>query len=129
MTTRTTGDRALLHAGRGLIALLFVLAGINKLINRPETVAMMRDGGLPWPELLVYPTLVLEIGGGLLLLTGGSAAAVAAITLALFTLATNALFHRFWDLEDPTRGLQLSLFVKNLAVIGGLLLIARLARR
>jgi len=61
---------------------------------------------------------------GLALALGTRFAWVAAVMLALFTLATNALFHRFWELSGEIATLELSLFFKNVAIAGGLLALA-----
>jgi putative oxidoreductase len=108
-------------AGRLLLASLFILAGINKLLNFEATLEMMRAAGLEPATLLLPVTIMLELGGGLLLAAGRWFAAPASFALAVFTIATNLFFHRFWAIEGPEAALQLSLFFKNVAITGALL--------
>jgi putative oxidoreductase len=107
--------------GRLLLASLFILAGINKLINFAATREMMEAAGLV-PTLILLPaTILLELGGGLILAAGRRFAAPVAVGLAIFTLATNLFFHRFWAFDGQIGALQLSLFFKNVAIAGALL--------
>ena len=121
---------ALATAGRILLGGFFVLAGISKLLDPAAPVAMMAGEGFPAPSLLLPLVAALEIGGGLVVASGWRRALVpAALALAVFTVATNLAFHRFWEVGDAVlRQLELSLFFKNLAVAGGLLAVAGLSR-
>lgn len=112
------------HAGRFLLASLFLLAGINKLINYMPTLVRMQETGIPLSELALPLTIALELGGGALLAWGRWGAWQAASALALFTLATNALFHRFWQTPAATAQLELSLFFKNVAIAGALIMVS-----
>jgi putative oxidoreductase len=117
------------HAGRTLLAVLFVLAGINKLMDPAGAAAMIAGAGLPLPSVAAIATGVFELGAGLVLLAGRRGAAWAALALALFTLATN-LFHPFWALSGEAAAMQLSMFFKNVAIAGGLFFVfSALARR
>ena len=101
--------------GRTLLALVFILAGVNKLQGYEATANMMQQFGVP--AILLPGTIALEILGGLAVLAGFYAR-FAAIPLALFTLATAVVFHgNFAD------DVQLAMFLKNLAIIGGFLLL------
>ncbi len=84
----------------------------------------MSQAGLPLVELLLPLTIALELFGGLLVLAGKRFHVEAAILLALFTLSTNLVFHDFWAMAEPERSVELSLFLKNLVVIGALLFVA-----
>ena len=101
--------------GRVLLATLFVLAGWNKITGYEGTVQYMQAFGLP--GLLLPLVIVLEFGGGLALLTGVWAR-WAALGLALFSLAAAVIFHN--NFADPT---QMQMFLKNIAITGGLLLV------
>lgn len=101
--------------GRALLALVFILAGFDKLHGYAATAGYMQQFGVP--ASLLPATIALEILGGLAVLAGFYAR-VAAIPLALFTIATAVVFHR--DFAD---GVQLALFLKNLAITGGFLLL------
>jgi putative oxidoreductase len=115
--------------GRVLLASLFILGGINKILNYAPTLAMMQKAGLEPAGLLLPITIALELGGGLLVAFGGKGASLAAFVLALFTIATNIVFHDFWNMTGDIAQLQLSLFFKNVSIAGGLLFVAAMQQR
>ena len=114
--------------GRGVLGGFFVLAGINKLANYANTVAYMEGVGLP--GALLPLVIALELGGGLVVASGRPARALpwAALALAGFSVLTNIAFHRFWALDGQMAQLELSLFFKNLAIAGGLVMVAGAVR-
>ncbi len=113
-----------LGAGRAVLAALFALAGLNKLLNPQMTLGLLVDAGMQpaWPLLLA--TAGFELAAAAALVFGRRPGAIAAILLAVFTLATNLLFHRFWLLDGVMARLELSLFFKNIAIMGGLFYVA-----
>jgi putative oxidoreductase len=123
MVSRKASDVAFV-IGRILLASLFILGGVNKIVNYALTLESMSAVGLEPANLLLPTTIALEIGGGLLVVIGRTFAAQAALALALFTFATNAYFHAFWTMEGAARMTELSLFFKNVAVAGGLIAVA-----
>ena len=116
--------RALFATGRAVLGGFFVLAGINKLTNYGGTTIYMEDAGLP--GALLPLVIALEFLGGLIVATGRPARLLpwAAIALAGFSVLTNLVFHRFWEFDGQLGQLELSLFFKNLAIAGGLLMAA-----
>jgi putative oxidoreductase len=102
-------------AGRILLAILFILGGVGKLGNPAGTQAYIAAVGLPFPLLAYIVSLVVEIGGGVLLLVGYRARLVAAV-LAIFTVTTAVFFHHAFGDQN-----QFIHFMKNLAITGGLL--------
>jgi len=115
---------ALSVAGRVTLAALFLYAGCLKLTSYQATMASMTVAGLAPAALLLPATIALELGAGLLVAIGRWGAAPAALMLAAFTIATNIYFHNFWTMEGETARLQGSLFIKNVAIAGGLLYVA-----
>ncbi|MEO1306122.1 MAG: DoxX family protein [Pseudomonadota bacterium] len=111
--------------GRLGLASLFILGGINKALNYQSTLERMSDVGLTPASLLLPATIALELIGGACVAYGRRPAAFAALALFVFTLATNYWFHRFWELDGEIAALELSLFFKNVAIAGGLLLLVR----
>ncbi len=103
--------------GRVLIALIFILAGLNKIGTLEGTQGYMEAMGLP--GILIYPTILFEIGAGLAI-TVGFRTRVVALALAGFSVASAVIFHR--DFGDQT---QFIMFMKNLAIAGGFLILAR----
>jgi putative oxidoreductase len=101
--------------GRLLLAAIFLLSGANKLFAPGPTQAYIAAAGLPVPLVAYVVALVVEIGGGVLLVIGYQAR-LAALALALFTVVAAIGFHR--DFADQN---QMIHFLKNLAIAGGLL--------
>jgi len=114
----------LVIAGRVVTGAFFILAGVNKIVNYAETGQAMMEAGVT--SILLPLVIALEIMGGAIVLLGreGRLVVLAAFALAGFTLLTNLLFHRFWALDGTMAQLELSLFFKNIVVVGALLMIA-----
>jgi putative oxidoreductase len=110
-------------AGRILLGLLFVLSGFGKISGFDGTVGYIAAQHLPLPALLAVLTIVVELGGGLALVTG-LWTRQAALVLAGFTLLTAFVFHAFWSTADAARAMQQIQFLKNLSIAGGLLILA-----
>lgn len=111
-------DAYIAAIGRLFLALLFLGSGLSKLGASDATIGYIASVGLPFAGLVYALTLAVEIGGGALLLIGFQVRAIAAI-LGLFTLAAAVIFHS--DFADQN---QMIHFMKNLAIMGGLLQIA-----
>ncbi|MGQ0658055.1 MAG: DoxX family protein [Chromatiales bacterium] len=114
---------AMLLAGRILLALIFVVSGFGKLTGISGTAAYMSSAGIPYTEVLVWPAAIIEFGAGILLLLGWKAR-WAAIALIVFTAAATVVFHAFWAVEPAQVQMQQIMFMKNSAIIGGLLYVA-----
>lgn len=111
-------DASMTALGRVFLATLFLLSGLSKLGSAAATTAYIASAGLPLPGVAYIVTVVVEIGGGLLLLVGYQAR-VAAAVLAVFTLAAAIFFHS--NFADQN---QMIHFLKNVAITGGLLQVA-----
>ncbi|WP_077002844.1 DoxX family protein [Variovorax sp. KK3] len=109
--------------GRVLIALLFVPAGFNKLMGFAGTVGYIGSVGLPLPQLGAAIAVVVELGVGLAFLVGYKTR-VAAIVLALFTIAASVFFHNYWAMPAEKVMVNQLMFFKNFAIAGGLLAFA-----
>lgn len=105
------------NIGRILIGLLFIVSGVLSAMDVPGFAASIAGKGLPFPTYLAYFGLAMKILGGLSVATNWYVS-TGKMMLVLFTLVATALFHN--PLQDPT---QVNNMLKNLAVIGGLLLI------
>ena len=101
--------------GRILLSLMFLLAGLNKIGGYEATQGYM--GAMGVPGALLPLVIVLEVAGALALIVGWQTRWVA-LALAAFTILAALLFHA--NFEDQ---MQMILFMKNLAVAGGLLLV------
>lgn len=101
--------------GRLLIAVIFLLSGIGKVFAPGGTQAYIAAAGLPLPLLAFLVAVVVEVGGGVLLVLGYQTRAVAAV-LTVFTIAAALGFHNNFAEQN-----QMIHFLKNIAISGGLL--------
>ena len=106
-------NTAAVTLGRVLLSIIFIVAGFGKLADSAGTAGYMSSVGVP--GILVWPTIVVELGGGLLILIGYQTRIVSFI-LAGFTLVAALIFHN--HLADQN---QMIHFMKNLAITGGFL--------
>ena len=107
--------------GRLLLAAIFVISGVNKLNNFSGTAAFMSSAGLPAAEILLVLTIGIEIAGGRMSVLGWYTRQLAVI-LFLFMIPVTAVFHNPWGAVDPAQAQQQTIhFLKNLAIMGGLL--------
>ena len=118
----TTMTDALSLVGRILLACLFLVSGYDKIGAFAGTAGYIGSKGLPAPEILAAATIGLEVLGGLLLVIGWKARWVA-FALAAFTVAATLLFHNYWALPEAQRFVQKLMFLKNLSITGGLLMV------
>ncbi|MCX7239114.1 MAG: DoxX family protein [Burkholderiales bacterium] len=113
----------LFFIGRLLFVALFLPAGISKLTGFSGTVGYIASVGLPLATVGAALALVVEIVGSLALLAGFGTR-IAALVLALFTLVATFFFHNFWGAPADQAFVQQLMFFKNIAVTGGLLVLA-----
>src|SRR6516165_1660946 len=111
---------AVAAAGRVLLAVLFLLSGVQKLFAPAMIQGYIASAGMPAPSAVYMLTVLVEIGAGALLLAG-LLTPLAAWILAVFTVAAALIFHR--ALGDPNQFVH---FMKNIAIEGGLLHVAGL---
>lgn len=100
--------------GRILIAALFIMGGIGKLMDFAGSVAYAQAFSVPFPEAAIVIAILVELGGGLMLLFGFWSRLVA-FKIAGFLVVVTLIFHS--DFSDPNQMIQ---FLKNMAIIGGL---------
>jgi putative oxidoreductase len=109
---------ALVLVGRILLSAMFILAGFGKLTSISGTAAWFGSLGLPMPIVVTVLVGLLELFGGIAVLAGFKTR-IAATALAIFTLAATAVAHL--NFADQV---QLLFFQKNLAIAGGLFMLA-----
>ena len=103
--------------GRVLMSLIFIWSGLGKLMMAGATIGYIASVGLPLPQLGYAIAVVVELGGGLLLLAGLLTRWVA-LVLALFCLVTAFVFHGFGDLNSQIHAM------KNICMAGGFLVLS-----
>lgn len=128
--------------GRMCFAIIFILAGVNKIMNWGESEQSLTHSMLNMVQyvqtyepaqrifdfLLLYPFEVLLVGtliefiGGILIFFG-IAVRLGALILALFLIPTTILFHSFWWQQGMERDAQIVSFLKNLAIFGAALIL------
>ena len=101
--------------GRVLLSILFLVEGIGKISIQEDVIMYMEDYGVP--EILFVPAIVLEILFPLLLIVGYKTKWSASI-MALFTFTVAIIFH-----TDFSEGMQMILFLKDIAIAGGFMII------
>jgi putative oxidoreductase len=101
--------------GRLLIGIPFAMSGFGKLVAYGATTAYIASAGLPVPPLAYAIAVLVELGGGLLLIAGYQARSVA-LAMAVFSLAAAVSFHN--NFADQN---QMIHFLKNVMMAGGLL--------
>ena len=109
--------------GRSLLSALFIVSGYNKALNAAGTAGYFGKLALPMPEILVWLVIAVELLGGLLILIGWQTRLVAWI-MAVFTVGTAIVGHKFWGIDPAQFNNQLTQFLKNLGIAGGFLMLA-----
>jgi putative oxidoreductase len=109
--------------GRVLLVFLFIYSGFNKIFGFQGTEAAIASKDVPLPAIATTIAIIVECVGGAMIAFGWKAR-WAALAVAAFTLVATILFHDFWAMTDPAAISANKInFLKNVAVIGGLLLV------
>ncbi len=117
-------QRASLLTGRELLGLYFIIPGIMKITGFASTSEYMAAHGVPLVPVLLVLTIILQIGCGATLAIGWHARIMAWV-LAGLTLVINLYMHDFWTMEEGLqRAHEMQNFIKNLAIMAGLLYVA-----
>ncbi len=117
-------NRAMRLAGRSLIALMFLVAGIARVAStHVVTAGHVASDGPPLDTMLALSLGSLEVAGACALGFGFKTRWVA-LGLATYSLITNFTFHNFWSVEPQYQFAQQLLFMKGLTVVGALLILA-----
>lgn len=109
-------------AGRILIAAIFIFAGLGKINGFEGTVGYIASKGLPLPQLGTIGAILVELGGGIMLVLGWKTRGAAA-ALLIFTAVAAIIFHNFWASPPDQAQNQMIHFMKNMAIVGGLLFV------
>jgi putative oxidoreductase len=118
-----TASNGLALFGRAALAAIFIISGWGKLTAFSGTMAYIASKGLPMPAVLAALAVAMELGGGILLLLGLKARWVA-LAFVGFLIVITPIFHNFWDVPAAQAQAQQINFMKNLAILGGMLMVA-----
>ena len=104
--------------GRIALALIFIVSGFGKITGFEGTAGYMAKGGLPMPEVLLVLTILIELGGGLMI-AAGYKARWAALAIAAFIVPVTLVFHNPIGADR----VNMIMFMKNISIIGGMLMV------
>jgi putative oxidoreductase len=120
---QTATQNTVVLVGRILLGLIFILSGFGKIAGFDGTVGYIASAHLPLPSVVAALTILIELGGGLALVTGFYTRQ-AALVLAVFSVLAGFIFHNFWAAAEAQRMAQQINFLKNLSIAGGMLVLA-----
>ena len=121
--TRSITQGVVVLLGRFFFALIFLMAGANHFSK--QTIGYAVSAGVPLASIAVPLSGVLSIAGGLSILLGYRAK-LGAWLIVLFLIPVTLMLHKFWTVSDPMMAqIQMILFMKNVAMLGGALLISQ----
>ncbi|MBI3067648.1 MAG: DoxX family protein [Betaproteobacteria bacterium] len=106
--------------GRVLLALIFVYSGFGKITGFAGVAGYMAAKGIPLAEVALVLTIIIEVGGGLMLILGWKAR-WAALAIFLWLIPVTLVFHNFWAVDAAQYQGQFNHFMKNVAIMGGML--------
>lgn len=120
---QASAQSQMLLVGRLGIAALFLIPGVRKVMAAGMTAGYFAKLGFPMPEVMVWVAVVIELVCAALLIAGWQTRR-AAWLLILFVAIATAMAHRFWEFDAAQYANQMNHFLKNVAIIGGLLYVA-----
>ena len=109
-------------AARIFLATLFVIFGVRKLRDTSGTVSQMVRDGLPMPVLAAAVATFMELPVAFAVAVGAFTR-TSAVLMALYTLGTSLVEHRYWAVTGPDQVDSMENFYKNLSIVGGFLLL------
>lgn len=110
-----------LLVGRVLFGGYFAFSGVNHFVQSDQLAAWVESKGFPAPDLLVYLSGLMLLAGGLGIATGAYPV-ISILLVGIFLAAVTPAFHDFWNLEGEEQQNQMTNFLKNIALLGALLM-------
>lgn len=108
---------------RFLLSLIFLVSGVTKIVEWNTYLGYMDAKAMPLVPLFLFLSFTLELIGGICLLIGFRTPIVAT-ALAFYLIPVTLIFHNFWDYQGIMRQVQITNMLKNISIIGGLLLLS-----
>lgn len=113
----------MLLIARILFGALFLVAGVRKIMFFAGSAGYFAKLGFPAPEAMAVLAILVELGGGALLVLGWQTRRIAWLLIVFVVIAT-AMAHRFWQFDAAQYANQMNHFLKNAAIVGGLFYVA-----
>jgi len=123
--THAAADRTVRTAGRVLVGVLFLWAGIDKVQGWDGALQEVTAGGLPAPTAMLVLTILLQVAAGAAIVAG-RLLKPACWALAGFTALATVLYHGFWHATGAARHAELIPFMEHVCIVGGLLVVSTL---
>lgn len=109
--------------GRVFLIAIFLMSALgNKIPNFNQVAQYMATEGVPAPKLMLAGAIVFLVAGSLSILVGFWPR-IGALLLAIFLVLATYYFHDFWTMQGPEREMQMIHFMKNLSLLGAMLLV------
>jgi|SRR5579863_752529 putative oxidoreductase len=119
----TSSDSLITLSGRILISVIFLISGVFKVAAYSQMVGYATAVHLPAPGVAIALAAVVELAGGLAVLAGFKTR-IAAWVLFLYLIPVTFFFHNFWAAQGSAQQMQMVNFLKNAAIMGGMLMLA-----
>lgn len=108
--------------GRVMISTIFLMSGLMKIGNFVGTSGYMAKMGVPMSDIALAVTIIVEVGGAAMIIVGWNAR-LGAAALFLWMVPVSLMFHAFWAVPQAEMQTQMAMFMKNLAMMGAMLMI------
>lgn len=108
--------------GRVMLATIFLMSGLMKIGNFVGTSGYMAKMGVPMSDVALIITIIVEVGGAAMIIVGWKARWGAA-ALFLWMIPVSLMFHAFWAVPQDQMQAQMANFLKNVSMMGAMLLI------
>jgi putative oxidoreductase len=109
--------------GRILLSLIFILSSLKDITSFGGMVGYMESQGMPLASLFLVGAILLKLAGGLSIAVGFQTR-IGCLLLIIFLVPATLIFHNFWALEGQQAATQQIQFMKNLALMGGILVLS-----
>jgi putative oxidoreductase len=108
---------------RILISTIFMVSGIMKLMNFSATANMIGQSGIPLPTVVTAIAILIELLGAIMIIVGWQTKLAAWIQF-IYLIPVTLMYHNFWAAPPQMHDMQMMNFLKNLGIMGGLLILA-----
>ncbi len=116
-------DTYSIMVGRFLLGLYFFIPGIRKFTESDKLIAYMQSHDVAFASQLLWFAGLASVIGGICLMSGRHVK-LAAYGFVVYVLLVNLMLHNFWTMSEDVVAREMQNFVKNLAILAGLLVVA-----